>query len=97
MGSINEILAAEGSKLCSRYGAPMGASNIAGDLSTKLNLQRVKLNSDYAADGTYWGCCSKRLWCAYSEDTRIYVRAVTRTEALAVLLETYPTITLKRY
>ena len=93
MGNINEILAIEGAKLCSRHGAP----NIAGDLSTKLNLQRVKLNSGYAADGTYWGCDSKKLWCAYSEDTRVYVRAVTRAEALTVLLETYPAITLKRY
>ena len=85
MDTINAILAKH--RIDGSRGAPMGAEDVVGDLTVPLSLQKVMLNSGYAADGTYWGWSSKTLWCAYSEDTRIYRRAETRQEAIAILKE----------
>lgn len=93
---INAILRAD--PRSGKYGAPMGCSNW-DDSTGPLYLQRVRfVDGDYGADGTYWGGGrgSEPLWCAFNGDdaehkaghgTRIYVRAKSRAEAMALILE----------
>lgn len=93
---INKILAAHprrrgftddtGKFVCT--GSHMGASDNTDDLSEPLYVQRIRfVDGEYAADGTYWGGGGSRLYCAFNPATnaRIYVRAVSRAEAIIKL------------
>jgi hypothetical protein len=103
--NINTIL--RGMQRSARYGAPMGRRNC-NDSNSPLYLQRVRfIDGDYAADGTYWGGGrgTDPLWCAFNgEDdtfapgrgTQIYVRAKTRAQAMAEILERYPDVTFHK-
>ncbi|MCX8017242.1 MAG: hypothetical protein N2690_05005 [Rhodocyclaceae bacterium] len=94
---INTILRAN--PVNAQYGAPLGQRSFAEDLSQPLLLQRVEMqDSDYAADGTYWGS-GEPLWCAFNPPserfaaamgTRIYVRAATPEGAVEQILEQAP-------
>lgn len=57
-----------------------------------LYVQQVTMiDGDYGSDGTYWGGYpSVPLYCAFSAMNRIYVRAVNRKQAIAIVQETYP-------
>ena len=79
--NINKLLR-ENPRPC-RYGAPMGAVSYYRD-PDPLYLQKVRMvDGDYAPDGTYWGGGGMPLWCAFNDDSRIYIRAWTRGEAIA--------------
>lgn len=86
--NINQILRA--SCVSSARGAPMGARSRLDAPEQPLHVQRIRLvDGDYAPDGTYWGGRpSAPLWCAFTPDgaNRIYVRAVTRDQAVAAVL-----------
>ena len=100
--NINAILAAN--PVDCRYGAPRGWKNC-NDSTSPLLLQRIRfVDGDYSADGTYWGGSSP-LWCAFNLDdnefaaamgTRIFVRASSRAEAMAAVLDRYPSTKFKR-
>lgn len=95
--NINSILRAD-PRPC-RYGAPMGSRNVC-DSDGPLHLQRVHfVDYCYGPDGTYWGGPSD-MYCAFdaagAQETRIYVRAKTRTEARASVLDLFPNVTFKR-
>lgn len=104
MPDINQILA-ESPRSCT-YGAPLGARNY-DDASSPLYVQRVSLDSGgYARDNTYWGLArGEHLYCAFNgEDeefataagTRIYIRARSRAEAIALLSIDYSDLTFKK-
>lgn len=95
---INKILRADG-RSC-KYGAPLGDSNF-NESYEPVYLQRVRfIDGDYGPDGTYWGYTQgEHLYCAFNRETpdhaaghgtRIYVRAESRQEAKAEVLERYP-------
>lgn len=86
---INRLLKAE-PRSC-RYGAPMGAADRFDNVEELLYVQRVRLvDGDYAPDGTYWGGYpSEPMYCAFSDMNRIYVRAINRQEAIALVEKTY--------
>ena len=86
---INKILKAEPRN--NKYGAPLGASNYVNTTEEKLYLQRIVfVDGDYAADGTYWGKTDVPLWCAFSDNNRIYVRASTRSNAISLVQKIHP-------
>lgn len=94
MMNINKLLR-DNPRPC-RYGAPMGAVSYHDD-DAPLHLQRVQfVDGDYSPDGTYWGGGGVPLWCAFNEGSRVYVRAWTRAEAIAEVLEFAPDATFKR-
>ena len=76
-----------------KYGAPMGARDYRENESP-LYLQRLRLvDYNYGADGTYWGCWSRKtggMYCAFNEQSRVYIRAKNRNDAAAMILEDYP-------
>ena len=89
--NINTLLRAE--SVNSSRGAPMGASSRLEDPAQPLYVQRIKfVDGDYSADGTYWGGPpSIPLWCGFAgTDNRIYVRALSRAEAITEILEQFP-------
>lgn len=94
--NINQILRAH-SVSCAR-GAPLGAGNHIEPDQYELYVQRIRfIDGDYAADGTYWGGYpSEPLYCGFSAegDTRIYVRAADRAEAVAAILAEHPAVTI---
>jgi len=89
--NINAILALPENSGSSSRGAQMGRSNRVGDTPTKLHLQAVDfIDGDYDRGGAYWGNNGvSRLWCAFSKDgtTRVFIRALKRQEAKALLVE----------
>jgi len=89
--NINQILKSEPRN--NLYGAPLGDANFVDDIEDPMYVQRVKfIDGDYAPDGTYWGG-GEPLYCAFTNATsinRIYVRANSRAEAIASILEGYP-------
>ena len=103
--NINQILA-KNPRSC-RYGAPLGYRPH-NESESPLYLQRVLMvDGDYATDGTYWGSLSgEPLWCAFNgEDcekfapamgSRIFVRAKTRAQAIAEILDRWPDTKFKR-
>lgn len=81
-------------------GAPLGAASYA-DSHERCYLQRVRMiDGGYAADGTYWGGGrgTEPLWCAFTEDgeTRLYVRARRRYDAVRELILRYPGLKFHR-
>ena len=89
--NINTLLRAEPTN--SSRGAPMGASSRLDDPGLPLYVQRIQfIDGDYAADGTYWGGPpSAPLWCGFAGTVnRVYVRANSRAEAVAEILEQFP-------
>ena len=103
--NINKILRAN--PVSSKYGAPMGESNKCQS-ETPLYLQRVRMvDGDYSPGGVYWGNSPKHgaLWCAFNgadcpdyapwHGTHIYVRAHSRAQAMAFILEEYD-VTFKK-
>lgn len=68
----------------SQYGAWMGRrSDLSSDTTTKLHLQRVRLDSGgYDPGGAYWGS-GQPLFCAWDDETgeARYLRASSRDEA----------------
>ena len=81
--NINKLL--HDNPVSCRYGAPMGAVNYWGDEEEPLYLQKVRIDSQgYAPDGTYWGL-GLPLWCAFNDETRVYVRAINRKSAMTVI------------
>lgn len=89
---INQILRA--APVNSRRGAPLGAGNVFDEDGGPLYVQRIRFtDGDYAADGTYWGGPpSAPLYCGFSADglSRVYVRANSRDEAIAVIVSDHP-------
>lgn len=84
-----------------KHGAPMGDGDRIpdGGVLPKLHVQRIAfVDGDYGADGTYWGG-SEPLYCAFDKrgTTRIYVRAVSRDQAIDILKDTYPDAKFWRY
>lgn len=75
------------------YGAPMGARDQFGPDSGRLYLQRVRMvDGCYGPDGTYWGAPTREhgaMWCGFNASARIYVRARSRAEAIALILNDY--------
>ena len=98
--NINAILSAQ--PRSSIYGAPMGYTNDYADDGRPCYVQRVRMvDGDYSPDGTYWGGASVRdnvpyLWCAFSDMTRVFIRAWTRQEAKRLLVVTYHTMTFRK-
>lgn len=75
----------------SRYGAPMGRSNVGGtdDTPIVLTLRLVPFHDgDYDPGGAYWGSPAN-LWCAWSPDRSViqYVRARSKDVAEAMIRE----------
>lgn len=101
--SINAIL--RKTPVSCKYGAPMGRRNHC-DADSPLYLQRILfVDGDYAPDGTYWGGGSA-LWCAFNgEDdqfaaaagTQIYVRAVSRADAMRDILDRHPGVVFRKH
>ena len=82
-----------------RYGAPMGQANQFDPEAGPLYLQRVRfVDGDYATDGTYWGGGGEPLWCAFTAglQTTVYVRAVSRSAALAAVVAEHPSARFHR-
>lgn len=74
-----------------RYGAPMGRPDKAQDTGLRMHLRRVRINSGgYDDGGAYWGLGAP-LW-AYDdgENDWSYLRARTRDDAKAKILERFP-------
>ena len=69
-----------------KYGAPMGrtSDNPANFAGIKVHLAKVPLKGDYDAGGAYWGS-GMPLWCAWSDEAVMYIRAPTRQQAKATL------------
>lgn len=78
----------------SQYGAPMGRRDYQGDPDTcsKFYLQRVALDSGgYDRGGAYWGLgCPLYYFEECEGDASGFLRAPTRQEAKAQVLESYP-------
>ncbi len=97
--NINKIL--KNKPVHSQYGAPLGKSDrYNGEYDWEadksqpthepLYVQKIRfVDGDYAPDGTYWGGGSS-LYCAFNNDSEIYVRAESRSEAIECVLEEYP-------
>ncbi len=68
------------SNVSSKFGAPLGRRS--GQVTGKVRLERVRLNSGgYDRGGAYWGI-GEPLWVAEdSEGERTYLRAPERSEA----------------
>lgn len=97
MPNINSIL--KNSPVSARYGAPMGARSFFSEQSGRLYLQPVRMvDYDYSPDGTYWGGNSRhgRIWCAFNGESRIFVRAVNRADALQKVRAEFPAATFYR-
>ncbi len=96
--NINRILR-DNPRPC-KYGAPMGARDTYDPDGGRLYLQRVRMvDGCYAPDGTYWGAPSREhgaMWCGFNESTRVYVRARSRAEALAQIVDAYPAVSFYR-
>lgn len=95
--NINKILAAH--SVPTRFGAPMGAQNVPPETG-KLYVQRLHL-VDYCYDesGVYWGSPSAtgRMFCGFNTNgARIYVRALSRADALAKIRTVYPFVSFYR-
>lgn len=91
--TINSILRRD--DVSSKYGAPMGRRNLIGDPGPiKVELVRF-VDGDYDAGGAYWGGGrdSQNLYCGWRQDmgeeerTRVFVRADSRRDAIAMILE----------
>lgn len=86
------------SNVSSRYGAPMGRTNImpASDAPVCLTLTRLAwVDGDYDEGGAYWGggpVNGRQTWIyqAAGEETELYVRAHDIGEARALCLERLP-------
>ena len=91
-------------KVSTKYGAPMGRIGQRGDhlAPYKFRLFRVRLDSGgYDDGGAYWGH-GEPLYCAIAppvwdshikeecEGATVYLRAKSRDEAKAAILEDYP-------
>lgn len=82
----------------SRYGAPMGRPNLLpeSELTNPLYLQRVPfVDLCYDRGGAYWGMPAN-LYCAFSDECRIFVRGNSRSEAKSKVLAILPTATFHR-
>lgn len=91
----------------SKYGAQLGKTNrYNGQMSWEadasqpssqpLYVQKVRMVSgDYAPDGTYWGGGSDPLYCAFNDDSEIYVRAKNRKDAIERVRDKYPNATFR--
>lgn len=100
--NINQIL--KDKPVDSQYGAPSGKSDrYNGQMSRgsvqpsaqPLYVQKIRfVDGDYAPDGTYWGGRSS-LYCAFNDDSEIYVRAKNRKEAIERVREKYPNATFR--
>lgn len=73
----------------SKYGAPMGRSPYTTPTG-KVHLERVRFyDGDYDKGGAYWGSGGSALYCAWNESGALYVRALNRNAAKALLLTSY--------
>lgn len=66
----------------SPYGAPMGRPT--SPVSGKAHLARVRIVGGYDPGGAYWGL-GEPLWCAWSDEGEVYLRAPSREVAKARL------------
>jgi hypothetical protein len=85
--NINTILARPENKGCSIRGASLGRSARFGEPG-KVRLQKVRLSGDYDSGGAYWGNTpGTDIYCAFSEDTRVFCRASSRDAAKQKLMD----------
>ncbi len=84
----------------SRYGAPMGryTGNPEPDAQGKFSLRRVSLDSGgYDSGGAYWGHGEPLYWyCSADGTAEGFLRAWSRDEAKAAVLEECPGATFYR-
>jgi hypothetical protein len=78
-----------------KFGAPMGHSNQLPEniyLPIKLQMEKLKwIDGDYICDGTYFGGGSgDYIYCAFSDNVRIFVRAKDRIEAKELVRDLVP-------
>lgn len=78
-------------KVSCRYGAPLGRMSAPDlDLSEKLQLQRVRINSGgYDDGGAYWGLGSPLYVVMDRDGDRVYFRASGREDAKRIVRESY--------
>ena len=77
------------SNVSCKYGAPMGRRNsIPDDIipSSKLYLEKMRLNGDYDKGGAYWGYTQnsyiyRATGSTLTEEIEIFTRAANRQEA----------------
>ena len=65
----------------------------------RLRLHQVRLDGGgYDAGGAYWGYSvnGPRLYCAYTTEYTLYVRATDRAEAKKIIRRDYPCVTFYR-
>ena len=75
-----------------KRGAALGRPSYKGDLTGKLTLRRIRLDSGgYDPNGTYFGTGEPLYWVANEETTIDYViRASDREDAKRIVRLTYP-------
>lgn len=82
-----------------KYGAPMGRRSNVDNQSAKVRLFRIiPVDGDYDAGGAYWGFgpWSNPLYAAIGDGFEYYLRADSRAEAKAELLDVYPELRFYR-
>lgn len=83
----------KGERICT--GAMMGRQNVLPqnpDAPIKLRLEKLPLvDGDYDKKGAYWGYTpGTNIYCAWSGDTRIFVRAESRQAAKSAVWGSLP-------
>lgn len=75
------------SKVSSKYGAPMGRSELVPILG-KIRMRKVRVDSwGYDKGGAYWGVGCPIYYAEGNEHGYVYVRAADREYAKAILIE----------
>lgn len=75
-------------RVSARYGAPMGRGVSEDLLRGRVSLRHVRLDSGgYDSGGAYWGHGIPLYYAEGAESGYVYVRAMSRDYAKAILLE----------
>lgn len=92
MSYDNDGLAAD--SVSSKYGAPMGRTDILEDTPAKARLFRVELkDGDYDWGGAYWGN-GVPLFCAWGDGFRAFRRYASLADAMTGFLDEFPELAL---
>lgn len=83
----------QGNKIC--RGAQMGRCDIRPENVTapiKLQMERLKwVDYDYDSAGCYWGRSNGDfIFCAWKDNTKVFVRAKSRNQAKQLVREQFP-------
>ena len=88
---MKQLILSNGS---SRFGAQMGRCNeLPADVNAPIKLQMVKLkwvDGDFDEFGAYWGNSGDNIYCAFTDNVKIFVRAKSRLGAKSMVRNLVP-------